>query len=204
MQEMSERLSYRQTRFCGAGVSVRTGVLNRDETRRDSSSRVYYSTASGGVAIAAGGVGASGMSGGGVSSTPWPLQSGQELRPVVSHYSLLVYIQMRDCAELTWSMQILWNRCSHLTSFRASSSASKSQRHTRQRASRASSIVSSPSTSSAVRPDTLRTILNRPGAAATSPSLATGALAGPSMDDRSIMSSYVGESVNKLGVVSMG
>jgi hypothetical protein len=44
-----------------------------------------YAIASG-AGVGAGGEGVSGTSGVGVSSTPWPLQSGQELRPVVSHY----------------------------------------------------------------------------------------------------------------------
>lgn len=44
---------------------------------------VYYATAGG---VVEGEMAVSGSSGVGVSSTPWPLHKGQELRPVVSHW----------------------------------------------------------------------------------------------------------------------
>lgn len=63
-----------------------------DSGQRTQASHVYYATASGAAGgVVEGGKGgavasASGRSGVGVSSTPWPLQSGHELRPVVSHW----------------------------------------------------------------------------------------------------------------------
>jgi hypothetical protein len=110
---------------------------------------------------------------------------GQLLTTMQSQYLSVHMARFR----LTWSIQILWNRCSHLTSFLASSSASKSHRQTKQRASVARLIVSAPSTASATSMPSTLCILNSPGADATSSSLATGGFAGPSIDESSIMSS---------------
>jgi hypothetical protein len=110
---------------------------------------------------------------------------GQWLTTIRSQYSSVHGATFR----LTWSMQILWNKCSHLTNFLASSSASKSHKQTKQRASVARLIVSAPSTASATSMPSTLCILNSPGADATSSSLATGGFAGPNIDDSSIISS---------------
>lgn len=61
------------------------GYRSNEEDEIEADRAVHYATASG-AGVEDGGVGASGTSGVGVSSTPCPLQSGQELRPVVSHW----------------------------------------------------------------------------------------------------------------------
>lgn len=60
--------------------------------------KAYYATASGVVEDS--GVVAPGSSGVGVSSTPWPLHRGQELRPVVSHCGKISKRSMAVCGDI--------------------------------------------------------------------------------------------------------
>jgi hypothetical protein len=70
------------------GIRFASLLTRRDEIRRAHSTPgdAHYTTASGAGGVVDNGTAASGTSGVGVSSTPWPLHSGHELRPVVSHF----------------------------------------------------------------------------------------------------------------------
>lgn len=113
------------------------------------------------------------------SSTPSPRHRGHEFRPVVSHSS----------------MHSLWKTCLHLVSWRHSFSFSYSQRQMRHR----SSLPVMQSTGEFSLPH-----VNRPPADSKSSLAATGSFAGPSNEDKRVISSYVGSSVKRLGVVRIG